>query len=85
MVHSIKLAFPRHPIQKRQELYQCAKHRNTASRIAPFNLKCAKHMWIKGSIHYHDYDEDVFPCVQMNQINRVNSRLYISELQVLSV
>ncbi len=36
---------------------------NAAARIAPFNLKCAKHMREKGSIHCHDYDEDVFPCV----------------------
>ena len=27
-------------------------------------IKCAKHMRINGSIHCHDYDEDVFPCVQ---------------------
>ena len=44
--------------------YQCAKHRNTAARIAPFKNKCAKHMVSKGSIHCYDYDEDVFPCVQ---------------------
>ena len=44
--------------------YQCVKHRNTAARIAPFKIKCAKHMVIKGSIHCHNYDEDVFPCVQ---------------------
>ena len=44
--------------------YQCAKHRNTAARIAPFNSKCAGHMPAKGSIHCHDYNEDVFPCVQ---------------------
>ena len=37
---------------------------HTAARIAPFNLKCAEHMRIKGSIHCHDYDEDVFSCVQ---------------------
>ena len=32
--------------------------------MASFNLKCAKHMRIKGAIYCHDYDEDVFPCVQ---------------------
>ena len=36
----------------------------TAARITPFKIKCAKHMVIKGSIHCHDYDDDVFPCVQ---------------------
>ena len=35
-----------------------------ADLVAPFKLKCAEHMRIKGSIHCHDYDEDVFPCVQ---------------------
>ena len=37
---------------------------NAAARIAPFNLKCTKHMWIKGLFHCHDYDEDAFRCVQ---------------------
>ena len=26
--------------------------------------QCAEHMRIKGSIHCHGYDGDVFPCVQ---------------------
>ena len=26
-------------------IYQCARHRNAASRIAPFKLKCANHMF----------------------------------------
>ena len=44
--------------------YQCAKHRNVAARIAPFKVKCAKHMFPKGSIHRLAYDEDVFTCIQ---------------------
>ena len=44
--------------------YQCAKHRNAAARIAPFKVKCAKHMFPKGSIHHMAYDEDVFTCIQ---------------------
>ena len=44
--------------------YQCAEHRNAAALVAPFKIKCAEHMVIKGSIRCHDYDEDVFPCVQ---------------------
>ena len=41
-----------------------SKLSNAAARIAPFKIKCAKHMVIKGSINCHDYGEDVFPCVQ---------------------
>ena len=44
--------------------YQCAKHKNAAVRIAPFKIKCAKHMFPKGSIHHLAYDEDVFTCIQ---------------------
>ena len=44
--------------------YQCARHGNAASRITPFKLKCAKHSFIKGSIHHLDYDGDVFTCIQ---------------------
>ena len=40
--------------------YQSARCRNAVARIAPFKLKCAKHMFPKGSIHPLDYDEDVF-------------------------
>ena len=52
----------------RQELedaniHEDSKSGHTAARIAPFKIKCAEHMVIKGSIHCHDYDEDVFPCV----------------------
>ena len=36
--------------------YQCAEHRNAAALVAPFKIKCAEHMVIKGSIHCHDYD-----------------------------
>ena len=43
---------------------QCMKYRNTAVRIAPFKLKCAKHMFSKGPIHHLDYDEDAFTCIQ---------------------
>ena len=32
--------------------------------VAPFKIKCAKHMFPKGSIHYLNYDEDVFTCIQ---------------------
>ena len=44
--------------------YQCAKHRNAAAWIATFKVKCAKHMFLKGSIHHLAYDEDVFTCIQ---------------------
>ena len=44
--------------------YQCAKHRNAASRIAPFKLKCAKHSFTEGSNHHGGYDKDVFTCIQ---------------------
>ena len=44
--------------------YQCARHRNAVARIAPFKIKCAKHMFPKGSIHHLAYDEDVFTCIQ---------------------
>ena len=40
------------------------KSGNATAWIAPFKFKCAEHVWIGGSIHCHDYDEDVFPCVQ---------------------
>ena len=32
--------------------------------MPPPKIKCAEHVVIKGSIHCHGYDEDVFPCVQ---------------------
>ena len=44
-------------------IHEDSKPSNAAARISPFNLKCTKHMWIKGSIYYHYY-KDVFPCVQ---------------------
>ena len=43
--------------------YQYARHRNAASRIAPFKLKCAK-QFHKGVDPHLAYDEDVFICVQ---------------------
>ena len=46
-------------------IHEDSKPGYTAARIAPFNVKCAEHMLIKGSIHSHDYDEDVFPYVQI--------------------
>ena len=45
-------------------IYQCAKHRNVAARIAPFKLKCAKHSFTKESLRHLDYDENVFTCIQ---------------------
>ena len=56
--------------------YQCAKHRNTAARIVPFKLKCAKHMFSKGSIHHLAYDEDVFTCIQSSLYDRVQPVVY---------
>ena len=46
-------------------IHEGLKSNHTADRIVPFIIKCAEHMVIKGSIHCHDYDEDVFPCVQV--------------------
>ena len=43
---------------------QCERHGNAVAWIAPFKLKCAKHMFPKGSIHHLDYNEDVFACIQ---------------------
>ena len=39
----------------------------TAARMSSFNLKCAKHMLIKGAIHCHDYDENVFHVFKFEQ------------------
>ena len=46
---------------------QYARHRNAAARIAPFKIKCVKHMFPEGSIHYMDYDKDIFTCIQSCQ------------------
>ena len=51
--------------------YQCAKHRNVASWIAQFKVKCAKHVFPKGSIHHLDYDEDVFTWIQAINVSDV--------------
>ena len=45
-------------------IYEVLKSSYTASRIAPFKLKCTKYMQIKEPIRCHDYDEDVFTCVK---------------------
>ena len=51
--HPMRIIFGR---SKDAIAYQCAKHRNTAAQIAPFKVKCAKHMFLKESIHRLDYN-----------------------------
>ena len=65
--------------------YQCARHGNVAFRIAPFKLKCAKHMFPKESIHHLDYDEDVFTCVQAMNVSNVfeNCKDFLTSLYLL--
>ena len=46
-------------------IHEDSKPSNVVARVATFKIKCAMHMWIKGSIHRYDYGKDVFPCVQI--------------------
>ena len=50
---------------------QRARHRNAASRISPFKVKCAKHSFTEGSIHHLGCDEDVFTCIQSMDVSSV--------------
>ena len=52
---------PYRHLQRSEDAVTCqrARYGNAATRIAPFKVKCAKHMFPKGSIHHLAYDEDV--------------------------
>ena len=48
-------------------VHEAQEHNSVNS---PIQDKCVKHVIRKASIHHHDYDEDVFTCVRIDDVDK---------------